>query len=494
MTPSGRSFDREQLLQRRLARPAVPGPHARQHGTRDDRPHLSFGQQRIWFIDRLNPGSAAYTIPIAYRLRGDLELDALRHALAIVVQRHEALRTRFGVWEGQPFQVIEHTWPGLALQDLSGAVEPLRRAEEIMAEEAQSPFELATGPLFRARLLRLGHGDHVLLITVHHSVFDGWSLGVLTGELAGAYTALVHGREPDLGAPPPQYADFATWQRRHLDDERLADHLEYWRGRLAGTAEVLSLPTDRPRPRQPSYRGGAVTFTVPEANVRALRAIGREHAASLFMVALAAYQALLSRYAVASDVVVGVPIAGRDRRELEGMIGFFAQTVPIRSDLSGDPTFVELLQQVRDTFLDATAHQDLPFERLVEHLAPARHLSNSPIVQVLFNLLSSETGAGALRLPGLQITELATDEPSIRFDLEMHLFEAGSRLDGKVMYAADLFDKRTMSWFAAHYGNMLAAVAHDPSMRTSRIPIVTDEELSLMARWNAESNQSAANE
>jgi hypothetical protein len=364
----------------------------------------------------------------------------------------------------------------------------------VLADELSRPFDLAAGPLFRARLLRLGREDHVLAVTVHHSVFDGWSLGVLTDELAGAYAAYAGGGGPQLAELPLQYVDFAAWQHRHLTDERLAGHLAYWKERLAGIPEVIGLPTDRPRPAQPSYRGGAVSFRIPQETVRGLRALAREHSASLFMVGLAAYQALLSRHTGAGDVVVGVPVAGRDHRVLEPMIGFFAQTLPLRADLGGDPGFAELLDRVRDGFLADSAHQELPFDRLVEEIAPSRDVTHSPVVQVLFNLLSAETGAKALHLPGLEVTEFGGDAVTTRFDVELHLYDTGAGLDGRLLYAADLFDDISMRWFAGHYLNLLDAVVRDASVPVSRIPIITGEERDLIAGWNDASVRSTESE
>ncbi|WP_329045846.1 condensation domain-containing protein [Amycolatopsis sp. NBC_01488] len=486
---SGMSGDREELLRRRLAgaRNRQDGPTA---GARAARPVLSHGQRRIWFIDRLQQGSPGYTIPAAYRLRGALHIGALHGALAAVTQRHEVLRTRFPVVDDEPYQDIAPYWPGLALHDLSGTGDPVARAGELVTDEAYRTFDLAEGPLLRAELLRLATDDHVLLITVHHSIFDGASLSVLLGELATAYTAIASGRQPDLGAPPVQYADFAAWQHRHLTDDRLAADLAYWRDRLDGVAPVLGLPTDRPRPKIASARGGAVGFTVPPETTAALRTLARTHSASLFLVTFAAFHAVIGRYAGTTDVLLGVPVAGRDRRELENMIGFFAQTLPVRVDLSGEPTFAELLGRVREEFFDATAHHQLPFDRLVEQLADSRDLAHNPIVQVLFTMLGTGTGADVPRLPGVAAEEFGSAATTTRFDLELHLADAGDRLDGRVVFAADLFDETTMSWFAGHFLAMLTAVAADPGARVSRVPLITPQELALVEEWNERSVES----
>ncbi|MDT8914691.1 condensation domain-containing protein [Amycolatopsis sp. PS_44_ISF1] len=486
---SGMSGEREELLRRRLAgaRSRPDGPAA---GARAGRPVLSHGQRRIWFIDRLQPGSPGYTIPIAYRLRGALHVGALHGALAAVTHRHEVLRTRFPVEGDEPYQDIAPDWPGLALDDLSGSGDPVARAREVVAEAAYSTFDLAAGPLLRAKLLRLAATDHVLLITVHHSVFDGASLSVFSGELAEAYSAIAGGGRPELGEEPVQYADFAAWQHRYLTDERVAEDLAYWRERLDGLAPVLALPTDRPRPKIASARGGAAGFTVPAATTTALRELARARSASLFLVTFTAFHAVIGRYAGTTDVVLGVPVAGRDRRELENMIGFFAQTLPVRVDCGGEPTFAALLDRVRDRFSEATAHQRLPFDRLVEHLADRRDLSHNPIVQVLFNVLGAGTGAGVPRLPGIEAAEFGAAAATTRFDLELHLVDEGDRLDGRVVFAADLFDDRTMSWFTGHFLAMLTAVAADPGVRVGRVPLITPEELALIEACNDRSVES----
>ncbi|MFB7664834.1 condensation domain-containing protein [Kitasatospora sp. NPDC056138] len=480
--------NREELLRRRLSGRAggraVPPTAAR----RAERPELSFGQRRIWFVDQVQSDNAAYTIPIAYRVRGDLDVASLRDALATVVERHEALRTRLPAFGGEPYQCIEPAGPVLRCEDLSPETDPEALAAEIFAREADSSFDLDAGPLFRARLLRLARFDHVLLLTVHHSVFDGWSLGVLTRELSDAYAALHQGRRPQLSQVPLQYADFAAWQRAHLTADTLSRHLDYWRGKLAGAPALLELPTDRPRPEVPSHRGGAVRFTVPAETAGRLRELARSQSASLFVVTLAAYQVVLSRYTAMADLVVGVPVAGRDRRELEGLIGFFAHTLPLRADLGGDPSFARLVAQVRESALDGMSHQELPFEQLVEQLAPARELGRNPLVQVLFNLLTRDTGIepDALVLTGLEVTDFSPGPVSTRFDLELHLFDHGSELTGRLIYAAELFDRTTMSWFTGHFLNALTAVAADPAIPVSAIPLITDAELDLIARWNAE--------
>lgn len=480
---------RDELLRRRLSgRAAKRAPLAT--AKRSEYPALSYGQRRIWFVEQLQPGTTAYSVPVAHRLRGLLDPKALEGAFALVIQRHEALRTRFRVRHGEPYQVVDAAGPAVRHEDLSSHADPEGEARKIVDEEANRAFDLAAGPLLRALLLRLGPSDHVLMLVAHHIVFDAWSLGVLTRELSEAYAALCEGREPDLPALPVQYADFAAWQREHLTADRLSGHLDYWREQLAGAPTVLELPADRARPESPSFRGGSVTFTVPGPAAEGLRELARSHSASLFVVMLAAYQVVLGRNASVPDLLVAVPVAGRGCQELEGLIGFFAHTLPLRARLERARTFDELLLQVRDTVLDGMSHEELPFEQLVEHLSPARELSRNPIAQVLFNLLTREAGTeqGALKLPGLHITEFTIGPVSTRFDLELHVFDHGSELLGKVIYAADLFDHEAMRWFADHFLKLVTMVVSDPSVRISDISLISDAEMDLIRRWNAASD------
>lgn len=481
--------DREELLRRRLAGRAGRTSSLAK-ARRAARPDLSFGQRRIWFIDQLGPGSAAYTIPWAHRLRGEVDRQALKAALADVVGRHEALRTRYPSDRGEPYQLVDDTPPAVRFEDLSTLPDPERRARKILAEAATGTFDLATGPLLRAELLRLAPADHVLAVSVHHIAFDGWSLGVFTRELAECYAARRAGRHPDLPELPVQYADFAAWQRAHLTADRLRGHLDHWRAELDGAPTVLELPGDHPRPEVPSHAAGEVPFVVPAPVADRLRELARAQSASLFVVMLAAYQAVIARHADTTDLLVGVPVAGRDRRELEPLIGFFAHTLPLRARLDDDPSFTDLVTRVRESALEGMSHQELPFEQLVEHLTPTRELGRNPLVQVLFNLLTRETGTapGALRLDGLDVTEFAAATVTTRFDLECHIHDHGAHLTGRIVYATELFDHATMVWFAEHLTHFVAAAATDPSVPISDVSLVTDDELELMARWNAASD------
>ncbi|MBV9773819.1 MAG: AMP-binding protein, partial [Gemmatimonadetes bacterium] len=366
----------------RVASPIERAPRGR------DLP-LSFAQQRLWLVDRLEPGSAAYNMPYALRLGGGLDPGALRGSVDALVERHETLRTVFAERGGVPMQVVHPSLrvalPTLDLADLPEA-ERERAAERLAQEEALRPFDLARGPLLRSTLLRLGAEEHVLLFTLHHIVSDGWSMEVLVREVSALYEGLRRGGGARLPELPVQYADYAIWQREQLGGEVLEAQLTYWRERLADAPPLLEIPTDRPRTAERSARAKSHDFTLPARVSQGLRALSRREGATLFMALLAAWQALLSKYAGQEDVVVGTPIAGRTRRETEGLIGFFVNMLALRADLEGDPTWAELVGRVREAALGAYAHQELPFERLVEELGVERSLTYTPVFQAIFTL------------------------------------------------------------------------------------------------------------
>ncbi|RMF36691.1 MAG: non-ribosomal peptide synthetase, partial [Chloroflexi bacterium] len=350
---------------------------------------LSFAQQRLWFLDQLAPNTPLYNIPDAIRLRGPLDVAVLERSLNEIVRRHESLRTTFRATDGKPVQVIAPTLKlPLPLVDLSGLPKAAREAEvqRLATEEAQRPFDLSRGPLLRVTLLRLGDEEHVALLTMHHIISDGWSMRVLVQELAALYDAFSHGRPSPLPDLPIQYADFALWQREWLQGEVLEEQLAYWKQQLSGSPPVLELPTDRPRPPVQSFRGAHRPFMLPRPLSQAIKALCRREGVTPFMLLLAAFQTLLHRYTGQDDISVGTPIANRNRAEIEGLIGYFANTLVLRTDLSGDPPFRELLKRVREVALGAYAHQDLPFEMLVDALQPERDLSHTPLFQVMFVL------------------------------------------------------------------------------------------------------------
>jgi amino acid adenylation domain-containing protein len=447
---------------------------------------LSFAQQRLWFLDRLQPGSTAYNIPLAVRLTGPLAAAALERTLAEVVRRHEALRTTFAAG-AEPVQLV-HPAASFSLPrvDLSALPLPVRseEADRLVAADARRPFDLERGPLFRPALLRLGAEEHRVLATMHHIVSDGWSLEVFVREVAALYPSFAAGRPSPLPELPVQYADFASWQRRWLAGEMLAAETAHWRRRLAGAPAVLELPADRPRPAEWSGRGAHRSSAFPLPLAAALHALARREAVTPFMLLLAAFQALLARWSNQRDVCVGTPIAGRGRLENEGLIGFFVNTLVMRSHLADDPSGHDALARTREVALDAYAHQDLPFEKLVEELAPERSRAHSPLFQAMFALQNAMPQA--LELPGLALAALPVASATTKFDLSLTLFQAvDGALAGSLTYAADLFDSATILRLLASYETLLTHLANDPGRRLSDLALLTPPERHhLLAEWN----------
>ncbi|MEU6432601.1 amino acid adenylation domain-containing protein, partial [Microbispora sp. NPDC046973] len=442
---------------------------------------LSSAQQRMWFLDQLDPGSAEYNVAVGYLLRGTLDVEALRRALEAVVERHEVLRTRLVAVDGVARQVVDPPAPfPLRTADLSGEARPSARAEELFRVEAGTPFDLSTGPLLRARLFRLGPDEHLLGLVTHHVVSDDWSADIFHDELATLYSAFRDGRPSPLQPLQVQYADYAAWQRTWLTSDVLRGQLDYWRAQLAG-APVLDLPTDRPRPAVRSSAGEQVELRVPGAVLEGLRGVAQANGVTTFMALLSAVTVLLGRYAGQDDVVVGTPIANRGRAETDGLIGFFLNTLVLRSDLSGDPTFAGLLRRVRDTALAAYAHQDLPFEQLVDDLQPVRDRSRHPLFQVMVSHGRSGAGAG---FDGLASERLAAPLTSSRFDLTIAFSEGDADLHCFLNYSTALFDRSTVERLGGHLVELLAALADEPGQHLSGLPLLTGEERRLLAEWN----------
>jgi acyl carrier protein len=442
---------------------------------------LSFAQQRMWLLDRIESGSAAYHMAWAVEMKGPLHPDPLRGALEVVVARHEPLRTVFIGVEGRPRQrVLPPAGVRLPFTDLAGDREALSR---LMAEEVDRPFDLAAGPPFRAAAYRLGPDEVVLLWVVHHIAFDGWSMGVLLRELGVAYDAVSSGLPVDLPELPVQYADFASWQREWLRSGEEERQLGYWRRRLAGAPAFIDLPTDRPRPTAESHRGARESFELPSALADRVAALSRAEGVTLFMTLLAAFKVLLSRYSGQLDLVVGSPIAGRGRPELEGLIGPFVNTLALRTDLTGDPSFRELLGRVRETALDAYAQQDVPFEKLVEALRPQRDLSRNPVFQVMFALQNAPLAP--LRLRELQLRRVEVDRRTAQLDLSLHVATTADGLRGVFEYATDLFDAPTIRRMAGHYLALLESAVEDPERRASALSMMTEQETDQLSTWNA---------
>ena len=394
---------------------------------------LSFAQQRLWFLAQLDERTGvAYTIPSGVRLKGSLDVAALCAAMNRIVARHEALRTCFGSVDGAPVQLMAPPDVGLALSraDLSGHANAGAELERLAAEEARAPFDLARGPLIRGCLIRLADDDHVLLVTIHHIVSDGWSMGVLVNEFSALYAAFSQGQSDPLPALPLQYADYAMWPRRWITGEVLQQQLDFWRHHLGGAPAVLDLPTDRPRPAVQDYAGASFDFEIDAELSAGLKALGRRHGTTLFMTLLASWAALLARLSGQSDVVIGTPVANRHRAEIEPLIGFFVNTQALRVDLSGSLSVAQLLAQVRGTALAAQAHQDIPFEQVVEALSPIRSMAHSPVFQVMFAWQNAPEGA--LDLPGLQLEPVGASSTTVKFDLELTLHDAGERIAGSL--------------------------------------------------------------
>ena len=438
---------------------------------------LSFSQERLWFLDRMQPGTAVYNVPAAMRFTGALDAGVLERALGEIVRRHEALRTVF-VERGESSAQVVAPFAGFTLpvEELSdrGAEEREARVKRLAGEDAARPFDLETGPLFRARLLRLGAEEHVLLLCMHHIASDGWSMGVLFRELSALYTAFRDGLPSPLPELPVQYADFAAWQREQLRGEALERQLAYWRGQLAGAPALLELPTDRPRPPVQTYAGARRAVEFRGDLLERLRALGRREGATLYMTLLAAFQVLLSKYAGTEDVVVGSPIAGRTRRELEELMGFFINTLVLRTDLSGDPTFRQVLRRVRESTLGAYEHQDVPFERLVAELQPERSLSRSPLFQVMFSLGNTD---GSWRgIPGLGAEQVRAEIATTKFDLDLVFAHDAHRLGATLVYNTDLFDDATAARMLRHLERLLEQVAADAERPLSALELLDGHE------------------
>lgn len=447
---------------------------------------LSFPQERLWFLDQLDPGTAAYNVPTSIPLQGALDLGALEEAIQEIVRRHETLRTTFSRRGHEPIQVI---WPlravPLVVHDLRRQFASRRQSEldRIAAEEAFEPFDLTRGPLLRTVLVRLSDADSLLLITAHHIISDGWSTAVFTNELQTLYDAFSHGHPSPLPPLPVQYQHFACRQREELQGEVLRAHLDYWRAQLTDAPELFALPTDHRRPAVRSSYGFVQPFTVPGPVAEQLRALTREEGATLFMTLLAAFVVFLFRHTDQSDLVVGAPVANRNRPDLEPLIGFFVNTLILRTDASGDPTFRALLGRVREVALAAYAHQDVPFEKLVEDLQPERDLSRNPLFQVAFALQN-------VAAPTDHAPEVPADAPPIairtaKFDITLGMGETATGLSGGFEASADLFDATTVTRLAARFVTVVEAIAHDPDQPISELAVVRDDERTLLVdEWN----------
>ncbi|KYF97349.1 hypothetical protein BE20_38870 [Sorangium cellulosum] len=467
----------------------APSPIVRQ--PRDGGLPLSFAQQRLWFLAQLEPDSAGYNMTSAVRVAGALELAVLRESLAALALRHEALRTTFAVVDGEPVQEIAPEGaPAFEVVDLSATPAAEREAavQGLASARAERPFDLARGPLVRVTAIKLGDDEHVLVLVAHHIVADGWTMNVLVAELAELYVAARAGRPPALPPLPVQYADFAVWQRQRMRGAVRDAELSYWRERLSGHPPALDLRPDHPRPAGGSYRGARRTIAVDRALAEALRALGRREGATLFMTLLAAFKVVLFGRTGQADLLVGTDVAGRNREEIEGLIGFFVNLLVLRTDLGGQPTFRELLQRVREVTLGAYAHQDLPFEQVVDALRPAREPGRHPVVQTLFVL--QNTPATDLALPGIRFTAVELDREVSRFDLGVFVEETDEGLACAWKYRADLFEPSTIEAMAAHFMAVLRAIVDDPDRRVTALAAAERKERIMEGRGRDEGRRS----
>jgi len=439
----------------------------------------SFAQQRLWFVDQLDPGSPMYNVPAAVRLKGTLDVAALGRAFNELVRRHEVLRTTFASEGGLPVQVIAPELDvELPVENLEGV--PEAEAMKRAAEESWRPFDLAAGPLFRARLFRLGEEDHLVTVVTHHTVSDGWSVGVLIVEAGRLYEAFADGKPSPLADLPVQYADYSVWQRGWLKGEVLDAQLGFWRESLAGV-QTLELPTDRPRPATPSGRGGQRYEDWPKPLADGLKALGRSEGATLFMTLLAGLEAVLHRHSGQTDFAVGTPIAGRTVSQVEGMIGFFANTLALRADLSGDPSFRVLLQRVKAAALGAYARQDVPFDLIVNELTPNRDPSRTPLFQVM--LVLQNAPLPALQAPGLEMTPLEIESVTAKFDLTLSVIESETGLRASLEYNADLFDPSTADRLLGHLRTLLGSAVAEPDSPVSALAMMTEDEQRMLLQW-----------
>jgi hypothetical protein len=436
---------------------------------------LSFAQQRLWFQDQLQPGNSIYNMSTALRLVGRLDIPSLERSLNEILRRHEVLRTTFPTTDGQPLQVIAPdgslTLTQVRMEGLPANVRE-QAALRLAAEEAQKPFDLAKGPVIRTTLIRLAEHEHILLLTIHHIAADGWSMGILVGELAAHYMAFSTNQPSPLTELPIQYADFAVWQRQMLQGDVRNSQISYWREQLRDTP-VLELPTDRPRLPLYSYNGAAYSQVLSASLTQRLKELSRREGVTLFMTLLAAFKVLLSSYSSADDIIVGTPLASRNRVELEGLIGLFANILVLRTDLSGNPSFQELLARVREVSLGAYAHQDIPFSMLVEELRPERNLTHLPLFQVMFTLQNAL--APAIDLPDLKLSVLEVDIDAPNCDLTLKVTEMGDELKAVLQYNTDLFDAETMVHMLQRFEVLLEGVVADADRPVAELPLSREQ-------------------
>ncbi|GCA76890.1 tyrocidine synthase 3 [Microcystis aeruginosa NIES-2520] len=453
--------------------------------TKDTELPLSFAQQRLWFLDQLQPNSALYNIPMVLHFRGNLNQKALEQSLLEICDRHEVLRTNFVTIDGQPTQIIQTTRETISVVDLQDLPiqEQAEKTQQLKQKQATQTFDLAKESLIRITLLVLSETEHFLLVCMHHIISDGWSIEVFIHELTTLYNAYVQNHPANLAPLPIQYADFAVWQKQWLQGDVLQSQLNYWQNQLTAAPPLLSLPTDHPRPAVQSFVGTQQEFSLSPKLSQALTELSRQQGVTLFMTLLAAFDALLYRYTGSSDILVGTPIANRNRGEIEGLIGFFVNTLVMRTDLSDNPSFSQLLTRVREVTMDAYAHQDLPFEMLVEALQPERDLSHTPLFQVAFVL--QNTPKSEIAMTGLTVTDLPPENTTAKFDLTLAMVNTDDGLKGVWEYNTDLFESSTIERLSGHFLNLLGGIVANPQARISQLPLLTESETNqLLIEWN----------
>ncbi len=476
------SAEQLELLRRQMAEEGIDLSATQPIPRLSDRANLklSFSQQQLWLLDQVEPGNPAYNIPSAIQLTGELNVAALKFALSEIERRHEALRTTFVAVDGEPRQVIRAV-ASTEVQFVDLEAYPFderrREAKRLSAEESLRPFDLSRGPLFRATLFRLHDREHLLLVTTHHIISDGWSTRVLWGEFSKLYSAFLNGEPAALPELPVQYADFAGWQREQLGGEAFAKELDYWRRQLAGAPALLELPVSRTRPAVQRSGEAVVMLRLDQQVTDSLRQLSRAEGVTLFMTLASVFALLLSRHSGQEEIVMGTPVAGRNRRELEGLIGFFINTVVLRTDLRGDPPFRELLQRVREVCLKAYANQDVSFEKLIEELKPPRDQSHTPLFQVYLNMLSYERGE--MKLPGVKAKAVGTPMLS-KFDLTLYVAEDPTGIDFTVVHNPDLFERSAMAALLEELLHLCAQVGADPARKISLYSLVTPKAAALL--------------
>ncbi|MGZ4164197.1 MAG: non-ribosomal peptide synthetase, partial [Tumebacillaceae bacterium] len=465
-----------QLAQRGIPKRTIDGPMP-----------LSNAQQRLWVIEQFESGNYTYNIPVSVRMKGSVDLVILERCINEVIKRHETMRTSFATVNEEPVQVIAPevslTLEVIDLQAQFAALAEREAAANRMAREiAQVPFDLTQAPLMRAKMLQLDASDYVLVLVMHHIVSDGWSLGVVIQEIVAMYTAFYHGQPSPLPELPVQFGDYTMWQRESQQGDALDKQLEYWKQQLSGTLPILHVPTDAPRPMMQTYHGAKYNALIPDRLVKAVNDLSQQEGATAFMTLMALFKVLLYRYTGQEDLIVGTPIAGRSRREIEPLIGMFVNTLAFRTDLSGNLTFRDLLARVKKVSVDAFANQDVPFEKLVDELQPERNPSHPLLVQVLFILQNAPLGT--LELPGMTLESENIDNKTSKFDLTLGLIEKPNGLMGEWEYNTDLFSEATIARMMEHYVVLLEEVVQNPDRPIAQLPMLTSEERTQLAAWN----------